>query len=71
MQCFCVCVAGQTRRRSEEEQGDEGGSLSVDEWSRRAEREKQRDWEFDSVGIKKTKGNETSEDTKENNSKTA
>lgn len=66
MQCFCVCVAGQTRRRSEEEQGDEGGSLSVDEWSRRAEREKQRDWEFDSVGIKKT-----SEDTKENNSKTA
>lgn len=29
--CPCVRRAGQTRRRSEEEQGAEGGSLSVDE----------------------------------------
>lgn len=29
--CHCVCLAGQARRRSEEEQGDEGGSLPVDE----------------------------------------
>lgn len=44
---LCVCLAGQTRRRSEEEQGDEGGGLPVDErsWGR-AKREKQQDWKF-------------------------
>lgn len=29
--CVCVCPAGQARWRSEEEQGDEGGGLPVDE----------------------------------------
>lgn len=32
--CHCVCLAGQARRRSEEEQGDEGGGLPVDERTR-------------------------------------
>lgn len=41
--CLCVCLAGQTCRGSEEEQGNEGGSLPVDKWSEEAVEEEERE----------------------------
>lgn len=57
--CFCVCLAGQTRRRSEEEQGDEGGSLPIDEQRCERKERKSRTGRFLSRFKKIKKGNQS------------
>lgn len=60
--CHCVCLAGQARRRSEEEQGDEGGSLPVDERTRG-----KRTHQFRELKKKRRKNKQTTEQERNEN----
>lgn len=44
-----LCLAGQTCRGSEEEQGDEGGGLPVDEWHEGTERAREKNKKGETV----------------------
>lgn len=52
MALMFLCLAGQTCRGSEEEQGDEGGGLPVDEWHEGTERAREKNKKGENSALK-------------------